>query len=211
MGYTLFDICSVQVGGQPKRGARATCGHCGETGVTTVNYMRNSGDNDDDLYEKMVATKFGRLGWNIGRTPQRHRCPKCFTAIKISSVKKSNAMKQLPPENKVVSIITPEVTSSIVNSRTMTRDERRIIFEKINEIYVGEKVGYSDSWDDEKVAKDLGVPRAWVSAIREDMFGPDVNEATSALAAEMQELGTAVQQLVLKLADIERQFLNLRK
>ena len=89
----------------------------------------------------------------------------------------------------------------------MTRDERRIIFEKINEIYVGEKVGYSDSWDDEKVAKDLGVPRAWVSAIREDMIWP--RRERSHVGTSRRDAGagqSAVQQLVLKLADIERRF-----
>ena len=56
--------------------------------------------------------------------------------------------------------------------RTMTRDERRIIFEKLNDVYVSEKVGYMEDWNDEKVAKDLGVARAWVSGLREEMFVP---------------------------------------
>ena len=197
----LFDVCSVQVEGQVKRGVRITCGHCGTTGVTAINTLK--GAADENVFEKYVLTKFEKLGWKPGKRVSQHKCPKCFTAIKIAAIRKSKAM----PPPKLVSpplTVTPEV-------RTMTRDERRIIFEKINEVYVGEKVGYSDSWSDDKVAKDLGVPRAWVSTIREDMFGPDVNESTSKLAADMVVLSAEVQLLVQKLMEIEKQFLNLRK
>ena len=72
--------------------------------------------------------------------------------------------------------------------RTMTRDERRIIFEKLNDVYVSEKVGYMEDWNDEKVAKDLGVARAWVSGLREEMFGPDINEQSTRVIAEAREV-----------------------
>ena len=61
----------------------------------------------------------------------------------------------------------------------MTKEDRRIIFAKIDENYVDEMSGYSGDWNDEKVAKDLNVPRAWVSQIREDNFGPEIGEVVA--------------------------------
>ena len=56
--------------------------------------------------------------------------------------------------------------------RTMSREDRRIVFEKLNGVYLDEKRGYDTGWSDHKVAIDLGVPRAWVEQVREEMFGP---------------------------------------
>ena len=51
-------------------------------------------------------------------------------------------------------------------------DERRLIFAKLNDVYLDEKTGYSGSWSDKKVAEDLGVPWKWVEDIRSQNFGP---------------------------------------
>ena len=216
MSYKLFDICSVQVAGQSKRGARTICGHCKETAVTAVNTLKDgAADDDDERLEKIITGKFEKLGWKIGKQRSKHRCPKCFTAIKISAVRKSNMKHDLLSTTKLSLPVTPKGNGTEPLPRTMTRDERRIIFEKINEVYVGEKVGYSDSWDDEKVSKDLGVPRAWVSNIREDMFGPDVNEATQKQLEELkgfsEELAAiliTVQALSAKIQQFERALSN---
>lgn len=34
--------------------------------------------------------------------------------------------------------------------------------------------GYDAGWSDEAVAKDLGIPRAWVTSVRDEMFGPAI-------------------------------------
>jgi len=54
--------------------------------------------------------------------------------------------------------------------RDMTRDDRRIVFDKINGVYDGGH--YIAPWTDAAVAKDLGVPRDWVAKVREEFFGP---------------------------------------
>lgn len=56
--------------------------------------------------------------------------------------------------------------------KQMTRMDKRIIFEKMNEVYINEKEGYSAPWTDEMVAKHLGVCRAWIAKVREEDFGP---------------------------------------
>ena len=55
-------------------------------------------------------------------------------------------------------------------------------------MYVGETVGYSKGWSDERVAKDLNVPIAWVSAIREENFGPDIDEVSVAIMKDAKSL-----------------------
>lgn len=80
--------------------------------------------------------------------------------------------------NKVVAMSSASV--SALEGGHMSIDDRRIITVKLDDVHDGEK--YLADWSDEKVAKDLAVPRNWVSKIREDYFGPDTNEQTSLLA-----------------------------
>jgi hypothetical protein len=58
----------------------------------------------------------------------------------------------------------------------MTRTEKRIIYAKLEEVYADETTGYRGSWTDERVAIDLGIPKEWVSLIREDAFGPEYTQ-----------------------------------
>jgi hypothetical protein len=78
---------------------------------------------------------------------------------------------------------------------TMTKEDRRIIFSEIDSHYLDEKHGYDKDWDDVKVAAGLKVSVEWVSAIREDNFGPEKGnaidtevEALRAASAEAQKL-----------------------
>lgn len=54
----------------------------------------------------------------------------------------------------------------------MTREKRRIILMKLEEAYIDEKRGYENGWSDNRVAQDLGVPRSWVTKLRDENFGP---------------------------------------
>lgn len=56
--------------------------------------------------------------------------------------------------------------------------EKRIITEKLGEFYGNDC--YTAGWSDERLAKDLGVPRAWVAQVRDFSFGPDIDETASA-------------------------------
>ncbi len=73
----------------------------------------------------------------------------------------------------------------------MTRDERRLIWAKLDEVYVDEKAGYSAGWTDARLAEDLGVPRAWVSTIRDENFGPDQSEELQRTVAEARAVMAA--------------------
>ena len=71
----------------------------------------------------------------------------------------------------------------------MTKEDRRIIFSEIDTHYLDETRGYNKDWNDERVAKSLNVPLAWVRTIREDNFGPEKDESVD---AEVEKLRAAI-------------------
>jgi hypothetical protein len=212
MSYDALEVCTVpDVTGTGRiRGARARCHHCGTNEAIHVNTNKNHGD-EGRIAERNVALKFERMGWKIGKTPAQNLCPQCFTAVKVSA-KRKREIKDMadkvtplvtnPPTKFPGKLTGAQMKDALMNTagtnienarlvREMTRDERRIIFEKINELYVGDQVGYRDSWTDEKVAVDLGVPRAWVEDMRAEYFGPATNE-TQNFVAELASARAAV-------------------
>ena len=171
----LFEVCTVPFCGRHQRGAKITCGRCGVIHTIAVNTWKGHGPNAE--MEAYYATeKFRKDGWKVGKNAHQNRCPGCFSAIKIAATRKRKE-ELMNTTSKVVPI--PTQTNGpppIEEHRPMTRDERRIIFAKIDELYVGDKTGYVDGWSDARIASDLGVPRAWVSGLRDEYFGPEMNE-----------------------------------
>jgi hypothetical protein len=80
----------------------------------------------------------------------------------------------------------------------MGKAEKRIIFAKLNDVYEDEKVGYSGDWSDAKVAKDLGVPVAWVKEVRDESFGPEMNaDLRQKSYDDLAKLGERIDQSIL--------------
>ena len=173
-----------------------------------------SSQRDQDANEiQFVRRRLLPRGWFIGRKRREHRCPKCnayrtTTKQEVLRERIEPMTKELPLQ--VVANNTKPV--DVLPPRAMSREERRIIFEKLNEVYVNDKVGYSANWTDVRVAADLGVPLQWVKVIRDENFGDEVGnedirkqlaEAKQALAL-VRELEPSIKKL-LALADrIER-------
>lgn len=170
-----FPLGKRQVGGQLVTVALIECGcGCGATGE-----FRQSGHQRRP--PEAIEQYFRNHGWTVGKKPRADRSPACTS--KGSEKPVTQAAKQ---ETK------PELT--LVEPREMSRDDRRIIFAKIDEIYIDEKQGYVAPWTDAAVAQDLGVPRAWVKQVRDEMFGPEgsnamFDEYQTQLRAVLRELG----------------------
>lgn len=139
---------------------------------------------------------FRRKGWTIGSSPSRDRCPTCSTS-KPRLVKAFEEIhKIIDQEPAHMTTTKPELTVVADAPAMPTREERRIIFAKLEEVYVDEKVGYSNGWSDHRVATDLSVPRAWVEMIRAENFGdakdnPDIREFLEKLARLESEWAAA--------------------
>lgn len=72
--------------------------------------------------------------------------------------------------------------------KQMGIDERRIVYEKIGDVYLDPKIGYSKGWSDKRVADDLGVPPAWVREVRDTLFGPEGSEELVEIRAQAIKL-----------------------
>lgn len=171
-----FDPCQIPVGNRMVRGYRLTCGRCSASSRVAVNTMR---DGDNTKTSRMITRKFEQEGWRVGKTGHQDRCPQCL------ATQQHQKQKVIPMSLPTPSNVTPIVQPTV--EKTLGREDRRVIFEKLNDVYVNEKTGYAQTWTDKKVAEDLGVPRAWVATVREEMFGPaGNNEAIAAAAAETE-------------------------
>lgn len=157
--------------------AQVACRECG----TTANIgIRADGGL---LPPVAIQKKFEQKGWSIGPNPKWDVCPEC-------------SKKQKAVMLKVVNAVAKEVESK---PREMTRDDRRVIFAKLDEVYLDEQRGYEKGWSDQRVATDLGVPRKWVEIIRAENFGAigsneDMTEFLSEAEALVKEAKAALEE-----------------
>lgn len=61
--------------------------------------------------------------------------------------------------------------------REPSRDENRKIMDALDLHYETDAERYEGNYSDELLAKELNYPRAWVSKLRESLYGPDRNAA----------------------------------
>ena len=155
------------------------------------------------IHPTQAAQWFRDKGWGVGGGPRADLCPDHYKRMN-----NGHALEALPepvePEtmvdtimDKVVhipSVKSPPPTVPVLDEEgrylgdqmaAMTRTDRRLINAKLNDVYVDEERGYRDDWSDQKVAEDLGASVLWVAAIREENFGPDINEADVLREREM--------------------------
>ena len=152
----LFEEMSVPYGDSHRPVAQAVCRNCGVT--QNVSLRAKSGL----MPPGMVSKKFVERGWTVGSNKEWHICPDCSNAKTPVKIPILTVVKK---ENESM-----EAKEAVV--KTMTREEKRIIYAKLNDVYADEKRGYESGWSDHKVATDLGVPRVWVEQVRDEMFGP---------------------------------------
>lgn len=177
MADRIFDIANVQYGDTKRPTITIHCGHPGCENAETMRFTSSRAPN-----RSFVCRNFTNKGWKVGKKPGQDRCPEHAHAAR--SIREEHAEM----ETKQVAAEPP---------REMSRDDRRIIFAKLDEVYIGGQ-GYDAPWTDAKVADDLGVPPAWVTEVRVDFFGdedtnPEINEFVK-LSAELTEAVTKLRE-----------------
>lgn len=141
-------------------------------------------------------------GWKLGSSRSKDVCPTCVAKQKDEKMKTPIAKPIVRQErattaavvqmNGALKVIAPDADpGATLPPREMSRDDRRIIFSKLEDVYLDEATGYSAGWSDAKLATDLNVPRAWVEKIREENFGPAIDEETVAIMARLNDLRAA--------------------
>jgi len=156
------------------------CGQCG----TTEN-LGAQGLGPQIACEQLPKRAQSK-GWLVGKKARDHICPAC---IKSVAAKRANIQEDKMAETKTV------VPLRADPPREMSREDRRIVFAKLDEVYVNETIGYSAGWTDKLVAEDLGVPRAWVATVRDENFGPASNEEIETVIREVRAAAAEVRGL----------------
>ncbi len=121
-----------------------------------------------------ITQYFRNHGWIVGHRPNADICPMCITAGKRRHLKLVPQEEETMAINKSPLSATTMLTPMVLAAdppRSMSREERRIITDKLDSIYVDGR--YAVPWNDAKTARDLGVPQAWVAEVRDQFFGPE--------------------------------------
>lgn len=140
-----------------------TCSKCG-----TTEFTGRSSHGGGHLPPEAISKFFRNRGWKIGTSAKKDLCPGCAMPVRRTVTKE----RTMPHDTKIIEI-KPKVTGvSELPPREMTREDRRIIFAQLEEVYVDEATGYTPDWNDERVSKHLNCPRKWIETIREENFGP---------------------------------------
>lgn len=202
----LFGATKVSYGDKMVRGITVSCGHCVAVESLPVNNFAGRNGAGDEREVQFIKRKMEGRGWKIGNKPDQHRCPGCFAAAKASSARRAGESK--PNGEKPVSV-TPIKSLKDIAPRLLGREDRRIIFAKLNEVYVGEKIGYGEGWTDEKVANDLGVPRAWVKLVRDENFGDEM--ASEEIRQKVEEASKLLEQVKAAIPFAEDVVANLKR
>lgn len=207
-----FEPSTVKHENRLLRAMKAKCASCTFEDRVHMNSMRIGSGTDSEIEEREAVKKFEKLGWSFDK---KNKCPSC-----IKEDERNRTAEPVKPELKVVA------TAPSTTPREMSREEKRIVFEKLNEVYVDEKVGYAPPWTDAKVASELGCPRAWVERVRSEMFG-DVNsnadisalqgearavaESLNAATAAYNELGNEFKKLFARASEVEKRLREIEK
>lgn len=168
-GEREFVRTTIKEDGKPPMPAfKLICAKCGETDTLPL------GSKAGGYPTALVQQKMRHRGWEIGSRASHDLCPNC-----LDKKHKKPAKTEAKLEETVVTFIKAEEPPS------MTREDRRVIFAKIDDVYIDENTGYSDGWTDERVATDLGVPLAWVRNIRAENFGEE--RSNSSIIQQLEE------------------------
>lgn len=148
--------------GSLENGVLIRCGNCNKTNY----FLKPHGA----VSHTHAAQVFRNRGWIVGGGPRADRCPDCVRKMHEPKVNGEHKTEQ-QIEQKI------EPVAEAPKDRDISREERRIIFAKLNDVYADENTGYRKDWTDAKVATDLGVPVEWVAQVRDENFGPERNAA----------------------------------
>lgn len=159
----VFTAALVPYGDGRARGYSLSC-PCGNISAVHLNTFMVGRDDKQEI--TALTRKFEAKGWRVNQSAGQIRCPEC---LRLEHRKKQMAQ----PVTASTPIPKHPGSNGVDHPSSMSREDRRVIFEKINSVYLNEKNGYQSPWTDGLVAEDMGVARAWVRQVREELFGPE--------------------------------------
>jgi hypothetical protein len=195
------------------------------------------------VQQSLADKMFQRHGWLIGRRRKFDTCPDCVQRERDERNARRIAAEVRPtiadvwPTKKETNVVELKAIPMIAapqpvidEPRTMTRLDKRIIFSRLEEVYVDEHTGYSSGWSDQRVATELGIPLDWVRTLRDENFGPEGHSPEAkalfeearklleqargereALLAKTNELTAQAAKLALEIDRIERKLIQVER
>jgi hypothetical protein len=196
----------------------------GSPGTRTANRIYCSGCTNQDVTGGAVLMNptaarrcFERLGWEVGKRAKDDLCPQCVARrraeqidrpkltlvpvqhtdrpkLTLVPVQHTDAEGVIHHDMELKDMSTTKAAAAPLPTRTMTIDDRRIVYEAVSDHYVDPKTGYEKGWTDKRIGEDLGVPWAWVKEVRCTLFGEkegiteDVAELRKELAGTHEKL-----------------------
>lgn len=244
MAEREFQFVKTQLHGAAKSALRIVCREC----KATEDFVQTNGRR---LPPIAAAQHFRKRGWFVGGNSNADNCPSCLKAMKSKmndwdrkifdtvaaavAEKQDKAMRANAVNGAVIEADTTRGLPKVVYAEDPahpTREDKRIIFAKLQDVYLDEEKGYDAGWTDHRVSEDLGVPRAWVAAVRDENFGPakdnaDIREFLCRVALLEEEWTAAIkaveestkalaanvswqQDIANRLKDVERLAKNVR-
>lgn len=165
------------------------CKRCGKTDEV-------GSQMGQDLAASKVPVTFARHGWQVGKRAGDDYCYNCVQKFKAINHKAKE--QEMAPAT--VTPIRAEPPAEL------SRQDRRVIWAKLEEVYMDESTGYQKGWDDAAVAKDLGVEQAWVAEVREANFGPEKSEDFSRIIQDGTEMVAEGRQLLAQFKGAQELF-----
>jgi hypothetical protein len=177
MSQRYFAHDRITIDGKYIRAYRVQCSLCRRTEKVQMNTQQSSGaGHDDEQLARRTQRKFEERGWAIGKRERDDLCCDCrvdklksetpskliqFTAAAAAPDRTSD----FPPAQSV------PIPKANGHAAPLTREARRLIYMKLEEVYESESTGYKDGWSDDHVARDLELSLAWVETVRKENFG----------------------------------------
>lgn len=196
-----FTQVSVEYGGRRVHAWRATC-KCG----FSHDFPWTGGRTQ--MPPEMTSKKLMALGWNVGATALRDICPSCVRSTPAET----------PPHKEPTMTPAPALPpppapppSAAPPPRIPTRDDRRRVLDGLEEHWNHDAGCYAKSFTDKSLAEKLNVPRAWVTAIRDEFFGTETNEAVAENTKRLADLSVRTKTLEDKALGIATEAEDLRR
>lgn len=181
----------------PRTGYVISCSKC----TATERFVANT--NSGMMAPEVIARAFRVKGWHVSNSQKKDLCPKCCNGKDLN---RENVVMMNREDTAPQALLGKIVETAAADPpRQMGREDRRIIFAKLNEVYIDESKGYSAPWNDARVAADLNVPKAWVKDVRDQNFGPE------GLSEEAREVVKAVHTMQAELTDLANEMIDLTR
>lgn len=188
MGDRKFEISKSFDNGQIKNGAVVKCSHRNDPVYIEHGCMKTDTFwTHKSIHPVHAANYFRNRGWALGASPNSDVCPKCMEFIvknRREKTVKDMASVNLNPAPVILAkakanlkeafiAAMPSAVEPVKSIKEMDKATKRIIDDKLDEVYNLRKGGYQLDWSDAKVASDLGTHERNVAIVREEFHGPN--------------------------------------